>query len=1135
MSDPTPTAPKTPKRRRSPLGKTLLIAAALLLVYTLAGFFLAPPLIKRQLEGYVKTDLGRRLTIERVRLNPFSLDLVFEGASLTEADGKPLLAFDRFGANVQLRSLADWAWVFSEVRLERPRVHLRIAPDGVFNVTRLVADAIGGDTAAQEPAASEPSSRVRLDFRHLAIRDGTLVISDESQDTPAKAAVAPINLEVSNLTTLPGNDGRQAVTATLPKGGVLKWKGSIRLMPFSSDGELSLRNFNEGVGWQFVRRKVGIRQPQGAMDLDLFYHIGYGDDGFRMALERMSIRIDGLVLALKDQPDDPLLKMEEIRLSGGRFDLGKHELVVEKVRLSRGRVQAVMDSLGEVNWARIVASEPAPAPDGQDAAAFPFTACIQQVVVEDVSADIRDHSWHDPLQVAVKSVDATLSANLCLPAQGDFQTRLDGIEMTISDAVVGAVGADPILRLPQARVDGGTLDAVDYRLWLDKLVLSRGTTRVALEKDGRMNWQRLFTPLNAAAARAVSERIEEIVSQDWSVQVADLRFEDFRIALEDHYLAEGACAIEKVRIDIRDFDTDPEKHFQAHIAFEMQPGGGGDVTATVAPFKPDLQAAVDIRSIALTPLQPYLSSVLRLKLASGALSVKGRLTYAPEGGLKWRGMLQMDDLGLTMPGSGEKLASLKQMVIAEMAFDAAPTRLNIKSIRMVAPFLKLNIRRDGSVNLADVVVGGAAGAKDMAADIAAAKPPEFSIGHVRVEKGTMDFADHSLPLPFEALIQDLVGGVSGFSTDPDSRAAVEMRGRIPPYGSVRIKGLLLPSKPTDFAQIVMTFRNVDMPRLTPYSTKFAGREITSGKMNLELVYGIEKNRLIGENRIVLDHFELGKRVESPEAVNLPLDLAVALLKDNRGRIDIGLEVSGNVDDPQFSYGHLIWQALLNLIQKIVTAPFQALAHLMGAKAEGVDSVVFEPGRADIPPPEAEKLARVAAVLEKRPKLVLTVNGCYNAEADATALKEIRLRRELASRMGLSDAMQQMRGPLALNDPTLRKALDTLAAERLKPEALAAARADGETSSGRAGKSGTQAGLSPGMLKYYQQVYRLLIAGEPLEKAALDKLGAARAAAVAAAVQARGLPAGRVVVAGKGPGGKAEKGRVRCTLGLDVSK
>lgn len=200
-----------------------------------------------------------------------------------------------------------------------------------------------------------------------------------------------------------------------------------------------------------------------------------------------------------------------------------------------------------------------------------------------MAVDIRDHSWRDPVEVAVKGVNATLSARLRLPADGPFETRLDDIEMTLSDTVVGIEGAEPVLRLPGALVHGGSLDDSRYRLSAAEVVLSGGSTLVALGKNGQLNWQQLFTPVNAAAAKAVSERIEQIVSQDWSVQVTALRFEDFDVALADRYFAEARSGFKNVKIDIRDFDTDPKSSFQARIVFEAQHGGRGDITATVAP------------------------------------------------------------------------------------------------------------------------------------------------------------------------------------------------------------------------------------------------------------------------------------------------------------------------------------------------------------------------------------------------------------------------------------------------------------------------------------------------------------------------------------------------------------------------
>src|SRR5262249_17502609 len=153
-------------------------------------------------------------------------------------------------------------------------------------------------------------------------------------------------------------------------------------------------------------------------------------------------------------------------------------------------------------------------------------------------------------------------------------------------------------------------------------------------------------------------------------------------------------------------------------------------------------------------------------------------------------------------------------------------------------------------------------------------------------------------------------------------------------------------------------------------------------------YKIDNGALAGDNRVVLEKFTLGERVEAPGALSLPLDLAVALLTDSDGKIDVAVPVRGNVDDPQFSYGQVIGQAIGNLITRIVTAPFGALAALFGGGggSESLESIAFDPGRAALLPPEREKLKRVAEGLGKRPQLRLVAEG-HHGPADRAALQQ----------------------------------------------------------------------------------------------------------------------------------------------------
>jgi hypothetical protein len=225
----------------------------------------------------------------------------------------------------------------------------------------------------------------------------------------------------------------------------------------------------------------------------------------------------------------------------------------------------------------------------------------------------------------------------------------------------------------------------------------------------------------------------------------------------------------------------------------------------------------------------------------------------------------------------------------------------------------------------------------------------ITVERVRVEGGAMDFADFSLILPFATFIKDLQGSANGLSSSPDSRASLKFEGGIADYGLARAEGTIQPFAPKKFTDIAVAFRNVELIPMSAYTATFAGRKIASGKVSLDLQYKIENSKLLGDNKMVLDKFTLGERVESPTAVNLPLDLAIALLTDSSGKIDLTLPVAGDIDNPEFSYGHVVWQAIRTVLTRIVTAPFRALGSLFGSGAETLGDIVFDPGSARLLP------------------------------------------------------------------------------------------------------------------------------------------------------------------------------------------
>lgn len=265
---------------------------------------------------------------------------------------------------------------------------------------------------------------------------------------------------------------------------------------------------------------------------------------------------------------------------------------------------------------------------------------------------------------------------------------------------------------------------------------------------------------------------------------------------------------------------------------------------------------------------------------------------------------------------------------------------------------------------------------------------KLDIGPVNIQNATLIFEDKNLPLPFKTTISNLNGKISELVTTKASKTRLEVNGIVDKYGTTKITGIVNPNNIKILTDINMLFKNISVKNFTPYSGKFVGREIDSGKLNLDLNYNIQKSDLDAQNSIVITKLELGKNVESKDAVSLPLELAIALLEDSNGVIDLNIPVSGNIDDPKFSVAPIVWKAFTNLILKAVTAPFSLLGALFGFDENEIKSVNFDFAQSDITPIQKETLDKISQILTKRPNLALKLVPSYDEQKDLIALKKL---------------------------------------------------------------------------------------------------------------------------------------------------
>jgi hypothetical protein len=275
----------------------------------------------------------------------------------------------------------------------------------------------------------------------------------------------------------------------------------------------------------------------------------------------------------------------------------------------------------------------------------------------------------------------------------------------------------------------------------------------------------------------------------------------------------------------------------------------------------------------------------------------------------------------------------------------------------------------------------APGAKPSTAAVREALP--ISIGRIELARGNVSFSDMYVKPNYSANLTDVAGTVTTMSAEQAGN--VSITARVDHSAPVEVQGNLHPFAKELTLDLAAKARDIDLPPLTPYSTKYAGYGIEKGQLTFDVRYRIENRRLSAENRLVLDQLTFGARVESPTATKLPILLAVALLKDSRGVIDIRLPISGSLDDPKFSLGGIIVQVIVNLIVKAATAPFALLSAVFGG-GEELSTLDFAPGSA-VPGPDAQKrIDTLGKALADRPALKLNIAGRADPAADREALQ-----------------------------------------------------------------------------------------------------------------------------------------------------
>ena len=695
--------------------------------------------------------------------------------------------------------------------------------------------------------------------------------------------------------------------------------------------------------------------------------------------------------------------------------------------------------------------------------------------------------------------EAEFDYRVALNEDGQLRAEIDHLDFVLRGIVLTTENpAREFLQLPEITLTNGRFRWPEQVVAFDGLDVGGAWLHVIREPDGLLNLQKLVLPADEQPELPVDQPVAVHPLQDWTINLGELSIDDFGILFEDQTLARSTAET-RFRVDasVRELSNRLEARFP--LTAKISPEAGGTLAlegrAGFLPV-PVVDARLRVDALALAVAQPWIAETARIEIDSGSLNAELKLAVSADEPLAVSGGLNVAALDVSDVSKDQRLIGWQALAIDKFRASLAESLLDISRITVAEPYVRILIDTDQSTNFTQLLVESDSNTNEPEPDVNPETGPlAFMVGQVRVDDGRMDFTDLALPLPFSARINELGGEVSTLSTVSTEPAVLSFEGGVDDYGLATISGRLLPSAPKQLTDIELNFRNIDMPDLSPYTIKFAGRSIEDGSLDVNLKYLVENSELAGDNQVLIRDLKLGDKVDQPGATNLPLSLAVELLKKPDGSIDIELPVSGNVDDPDFSVGGLVFRAFVNLVTKAATSPFRLLGGIVGDDTEGLDEIDFRPGQSELKPPEREKLATLSAALAKRPGLALLLSGAVEPDADAQAIRSARVDTAVTARL---ETDEQDAGDEALLTRRTRRVLEKLVRERLPELDLAVVRAESQRPVDPGQPDGGQVLDEPA---YIANLRARLIATEPLPDSDLAALARSRAQVIDAALRA----------------------------------
>jgi hypothetical protein len=1039
--------PKLRLTRR--LGKILLGIAAFVLILFGVAAWQVPKVLGDVLTQDVSKMIGRDVSVGKITFNPFTLTVRARDLAVAQPGSQvPLLTLAELDASAAWSSLFWFAPVVDRLTLREPNIAIVREDVTRFNFSDIQQRVAELAAAKPEEPAKPDEGLPRFSLNNMVIENGSVTLDDKV--TGRKQVLDELGVGVPFISTfgyatdidvqprlhLRINGSPFDLTGVARPFDVVpsstlrvafdglqleKW-ADVWPMPLPFKLESALLDSNLQVVFEQPKDappKIRVVGDLGLRRLDLRDAAGEGLAAWsaltvsRLELEPIARRAYvGEVGLWAPQIHVRRYANEHLNwqdVVAGLKQLGGVEPaatpVADKLRKASGLKPAAEAAEQGAPAAAAQAEAPAAAPAEGTPAAGPASAS------EPAPAPAAPP---DEWKIALDAFNLHEGEVYVTDAVSKLDYVMTGLAATVEGVALPQVEGEPInlwLTMDNS-TDGGWLRAkgplvlkplsLELGVRLGNVALAplapavRSAAPIAL-LDGR---------LGASAQVHVRERDGAVDASATAVQ-ADLtqfkaRDESLKPALD--------IALQSLRLTADRLAMGPGQSNFTLAAAGIQGNGKLDLKGVFTPQPLTVQTSVDLSELNVASFAPYAASSLNATVRAITLGAKGNAEFAAAAGSApmkagWKGGVEITGVDLQDRVNNDDFLNWKRLGFSGMDISVAGDKIGARlgDIALEDFYGRVLLNAQGRLNVMDLVAapgqaGGSITQDTQTPGRRAAPPapvpakggdgamPDISVNSVTLNRGRMTFTDRFVKPNYVAELSSIEGSITAVSSTNPQPAKVKVTGRVYTTAPLSISGIVQPFAKYLSLDLKASAKGVDLPRFNTYSAKYVGYPIKRGKLSVDLEYKIKDRALQATNHVVLNQLTFGDKTNSPDATKLPVLLAVALLKDARGNIDINLPISGSLDDPEFSVGGIVVRVLMNLVVKAVTSPFSLLASAFGG-GEELSYVEFAPGSAVLTEDSLQRIDTLTKALTDRPGLKMDISGRADPKTDMEGLRQ----------------------------------------------------------------------------------------------------------------------------------------------------